>query len=202
MEVTSDQIALWEEESEFGKLYGRALEYTLMRPHSAKEVRDYLRRKTLTRKVQVSSFESRVTASRKTNKQIAATDDADFTHDSIKTIEKPGVSQAITDRVYERLLDRGYINDEKFARYWVENRSQAKGASRRKLEAELCAKGVDRNIIEKSFQQTDRNDADELAKVIAKKQARYPDRLKFAQYLTRQGFRYDDVRAALDELDG
>jgi hypothetical protein len=58
VEVSDEQIAEWEAESTFGKLYGRALEYTMIRPHSAKEIRDYLWRKTLTRR----SSESRVTS--------------------------------------------------------------------------------------------------------------------------------------------
>jgi regulatory protein len=45
--------------------------------------------------------------------------------------------------VFERLVEKGYVDDEKFARFWVENRNQTKGASRRKLEAELRAKGFE-----------------------------------------------------------
>lgn len=45
-EYSEDELNQLEQESKFGKLYARALEYCLMRPHSAKEVRDYLYRKT------------------------------------------------------------------------------------------------------------------------------------------------------------
>lgn len=45
-EYSEDELNQLERESKFGKLYARALEYCLMRPHSAKEVRDYLYRKT------------------------------------------------------------------------------------------------------------------------------------------------------------
>lgn len=45
-EYDEQELAELEQESQFGKLYGRALEYCLMRPHSAREVRDYLWRKT------------------------------------------------------------------------------------------------------------------------------------------------------------
>lgn len=45
-EYTEEELAELQQESEFGKLYGRALEYTMLRPHSEKEVRDYLWRKT------------------------------------------------------------------------------------------------------------------------------------------------------------
>lgn len=162
-----------ETESQFGKLYARALEYCLMRPHSSREVRDYLYRKTLSKR-----YKSRRTGEIK---------------------ERPGVSAAVTDRVHARLVEKGYIDDEKFARYWVENRNQTKGTSRRKLQAELAAKGVDRSLVERELAGSERSDSDELQKVIAKKRNRYPDEQKFMQYLMRQGFSYDDVKSALSE---
>lgn len=45
-EYSEDELLALEQESVFGKLYARALEYTMLRPHSEKEVRDYLWRKT------------------------------------------------------------------------------------------------------------------------------------------------------------
>lgn len=174
-EYTEKDLIELETESQFGKLYGRALEYCLMRPHSSREVRDYLYRKTLSKK-----YKSKRTGELK---------------------DRPGVSKAVTERVFDRLVEKGYINDEKFARYWVENRNQTKGASKRKLQAELAAKGVDRTIVEQALQVTDRSDEEELQKVIAKKRARYPDEQKFMQYLMRQGFGYDDIRSALADLE-
>lgn len=170
-EYTDEELTTLETESQFGKLYGRALEYCLMRPHSAREVRDYLYRKTRSTKVR--------------NKKTGELKD------------RPGVSTELTIRVFERLSEKGYIDDEKFARYWVENRNMTKGASKRKLQAELQAKGVDRSIIERLLTESARTDEDELRKVIEKKRKRYPDDQKFMQYLARQGFSYDDIKAAL-----
>ncbi len=174
-EYSDDELVALEMESQFGKLYARALEYCLMRPHSAREVRDYLYRKTRTTK----------TRSRKTG----------------ELTERPGVSQVVATRVFDRLVEKSYIDDNNFARYWVENRSLTKGASRRKLQAELQAKGVERSIIERYLAQSSRTDLDELRKIIAKKQKRYPDEQKFMQYLARQGFTYDDIKAALSDAD-
>jgi len=103
----------------------------------------------------------------------------------------------VTTRVFERLAEKGYIDDEKFARYWVENRSMTKGASRRKLVAELRTKGIESSVVERLWGDSERNDEDELQKVIAKKRNRYPDDQKFMQYLARQGFSYDDIKQAL-----
>lgn len=169
-EYTEQELVELETESQFGKLYGRALEYTMMRPHSAREVRDYLWRKTRTTK-----YKSR--------------------QGEIK--EREGVSQTVADRVFGRLTEKGYIDDEKFARFWVENRHQRKGSSVRKLRSELQAKGVESSIIDTALASTTRSDEDELAKIIAKKRARYPDEQKFMQYLARQGFSYDDIKEAL-----
>ena len=142
-----------------------------MRPHSAREVRDYLWRKTRT-----THYRSKKTGEMK---------------------ERAGVSQAVADRVFERLVEKGYVDDEKFARFWVENRNQTKGASRRKLEAELRAKGLASSTIAEAFGETERNDVDELQKIIAKKRSRYSDEQKLMQYLARQGFAYDDIRSVL-----
>ena len=172
-EYDEQELAELEQESQFGKLYGRALEYCLMRPHSAREVRDYLWRKT-----RATRYRSKKTGELK---------------------ERPGVSRVLVDRVYKRLVEKAYIDDEKFTRYWVENRNQTKGMSRRKLEAELRAKGVANDIIERNLRDSLRNDTDELQKIIAKKRRRYPDGQKFMQYLARQGFSFDDIKAALRE---
>lgn len=174
-EYNETQLNELESESQFGKLYARTLEYCLMRPHSAKEVRDYLWRKTMPTK----------SRSRKTG----------------EIYTKEGVPKETTERVFNRLVERGYINDESFARYWLENRNQTKGSSLRKLQNELRVKGVSPSIIETMLSESSRNDEDELQKVIAKKRSKYPDTQKLLQYLMRQGFRYDDIKEALSQTD-
>lgn len=170
-DVSEDQLTEYERESEFGKLYARTLEYCLMRPRSAREVRDYLYKKTLSKKY-------------KTRKG------------DIK--DREGVSQSVTERVFDRLVERSHIDDERFARYWIENRNQRKGSSLRKLRSELITKGVDGRIIDAALADSERNDGEEIAKIIAKKRTKYNDE-KLIAYLARQGFRYDDIRSALDE---
>lgn len=169
-EYSDEELTALEQEGVFGKVYVRALEYCLMRPHSAREVQDYLYKKTRDTRTKTGDV-------------------------------KKGISPEVTARVFDRLVEKGYIDDEKFTRYWVENRSLTKGASRRKLQAELRAKGVESTIIERFLSESDRSDDDELQKVIVKKRARYPDKQKLMQYLARQGFSYDDISAALDKTE-
>lgn len=166
-EYTEAEMAKLEEESQFGKIYTRALEYALVRPRSAKEIRDYLYRKTRDTRTKTGQI-------------------------------KKGASTQLTERVFDRLTSKGYIDDEKFAQFWVENRNQLKGISRRKLQAELRAKGVAADIVGRLLSDSERSDGDELQKIIAKKRNHYPDDQKFITYLARQGFNYDDIKAALN----
>lgn len=171
IDYSDAELAEIEGESQFGKLYARALEYCLMRPHSAREVRDYLWRKT-----RETKYKTRKTG-------------------EVKTRE--GVAPELADRVYDKLVEKQYIDDKKFARYWVENRNLTKGVSRRKLSSELAAKGVERTIVERLLVESSRTDDDELQKILAKKRVKYSDEQKLMQYLARQGFSYDDIKRAL-----
>jgi regulatory protein len=165
-EYNEAELVALEDESRFGKLYMRALEYCLMRPHSQRELKDYLYRKTRDTRTKTGDI-------------------------------RKGVSVALTERVFGRLQDKGYIDDNKFAAYWIENRNLRKGSSKRKLSSELSSKGVDRTIIEQFLNETERDDMTELQKVINKKRPRYDDEQKLLSYLSRQGFSYDDIKAAL-----
>ena len=166
-EYTEAELSDLENESQFGKLYMRALEYSLMRPHSEHELSQYLYRKTRDTLTKTGSV-------------------------------KKGVSKALTERVFERIILKGYVSDEAFARYWVENRQLRKGISKRKLQAELASKGVDRSIVESLLSETDRTDETEIQKIIEKKAGRYDSEQKLIAYLARQGFSYDDIKQALE----
>lgn len=174
VEYSEEELQHLEEEGAFGKLYARTLEYCMMRPHSVQEVRDYLWKKTRT-----TTYKSRT--------------------GELK--ERAGVSQQLTERVLEKLQEKNYVNDDNFARYWVEYRNQTKGTSRRKLEAELRTKGVPSTSIEHAFHETERDDDEEIQKIIAKKRRRYDDENKFIAYLARQGFSYDTIQRALRDED-
>lgn len=170
-EYTEEELVELENESQFGKLYTRALEYALTRPRSQREMRDYLYRKTRDSRTKTGDI-------------------------------KKGVSVELTNRVFDRLVERGYLDDEKFAHFWVENRNVRKGTSLRKLRGELLLKGVDKAIVEQVFESSDRSDNEELLKVIAKKAPRYDDEQKLIAYLMRQGFRFDDIKTALNTSEG
>jgi regulatory protein len=169
-EYSENELVALEQESQFGKVYGRALEYCLMRPHSVREVQQYLYKKTRPKRDKSGEL-------------------------------RPGIAPEITARVFERLIEKGYVDDNKFARFWIENRFVTKGVSKRKLRSELITKGINSTIINQLLSVTERNDSDEMKKIISKKRSHYPDNKKLTAYLARQGFDYEEIKRAIDDLD-
>lgn len=109
-------------------------------------------------------------------------------------------TKANTDRVIERLLERGYLNDAKFAEIFVRSRANLRNYSTRRMKLELQKKGISSDIIDQVLSESD--DFDEnvaLENLIAKKQNRYDDEQKLIAYLARQGFNYDSIRMALNQ---
>ncbi len=169
--LTPEKLAEYKKASEFGKLYQRTLEWVLTRPHSIRETRDYLNRKKAKTR---SSFSDRKLG--RAPLSMSEKESSSFGDDTIQ-------------EVISRLVEKGYLDDQKFAEYYVENRFVKKGISQKRLRMELIKKGVARSIIDDVLDSTTRNDEEEIKKIIAKKRARY-DNDKLIQYLVRQGFDY------------
>ena len=107
-------------------------------------------------------------------------------------------SKENTEKVIERLYEKGYLNDAKFAESFVRSRANLRNFSKRKMELELRKKGISTDITQKVLSESE--DFDEtaaLTKLIAKKRGTYDDERKLIAYLMRQGFNYDDIRRHL-----
>ena len=171
-ELTENEISELKKASEFGKLYQRTLEWVLVRPRSIRETAQYLRRKL---KQSSSGRSSRLSSQ----------------GSSLRPRSNCGCPSEdcfeFSDEIIARLIDKGYLDDQKFAEFWVENRFVKKGVSRKRLSLELMKKGISREIIEEVLDK--RNDEEEILKIIAKKRAKYDDE-KLISYLVRQGFSY------------
>jgi regulatory protein len=80
----------------------------------------------------------------------------------------------VPDELAERLLDRfgevGLVDDEAFARSWVESRQRGRGLARRALAQELRRKGVDDETVRGVVDELDPEDeARTAAELVAKK---------------------------------
>jgi len=105
--------------------------------------------------------------------------------------------------IIERLKGLDLLNDASFARSWVANRRLLKATSKRRLIAELKQKHISESVIREVLEEDETDEREQLRALVAKKRARYPDDQKLMQYLARQGFGFDDIKAVLaEERDG
>lgn len=111
-----------------------------------------------------------------------------------KSIDSEAAGQIIA-----RLQGIGLLDDAAFARTWVANRHLLKHTSKRRLRMELKQKHVPEHIIVQVLSEDETDERETLRTLVLKKRNRYPDRQKFMQYLARQGFGFDDIKAVLDE---
>ena len=107
-----------------------------------------------------------------------------------------------TERVIERLLERGYLDDAKFAEIFARSRANLRNYSTKRMKLELRKKGIASDIVDQVL--TDSENFDEnaaLKNLIAKKRNRYDNEQKLIAYLARQGFSYDKIKSALSDYD-
>lgn len=235
-ELTEVELGELMRASEYGKLYQRALEWTLVRPRSVKEVREYVLKRLRTSSRGRSSRPSSRGSSLRPRSDCGclpedvakppstvlsphrrgcgvssednlepSTRNSSYSYDSCECspedVAKPPTSDTsalrrLGDEVVGRLVEKGYVDDRRFAEYFVENRFVKKGVSQKRLKMELMQKGVSKDIIEDVMGA--RDDTTEIKKMIARKRAKYTDE-KLIAYLCRQGFSYELVRELVAE---
>jgi len=105
------------------------------------------------------------------------------------------------DEVVERLSQAGLLDDQAFARYWLENRSDFRPRGERALRMELRQKGVPDDVIAEVLGQGhNEDDSAYRAAVTQARKIRATDprefRRKLEAHLARRGFSYDTAREA------
>lgn len=188
--------------SEFGKLYQRTLEYVLSRPHSIKETRDHLvqgRKKRMLQNLQAARNLERIKNETK-EERLARKTAATKYGTRLKTKELPLFTDDDIEKVIARLAEKGYLDDEKFTRFYVENKNAKKGISLKKIRQDLVRKGVESNLIEQVLAENSRDESAEIKKIILRKRKKY-DNEKLIMYLVRQGFDYQQSKDLVLETD-
>jgi regulatory protein len=111
-----------------------------------------------------------------------------------QNLKKHGVSPEVITATLERLRQTGLVNDDDFARAWVENRSVFRPRSGKAMAAELRQKGLDERVIQESLSGVDE---ESLAYCAASKRAARLKgltweefRAKLGGFLLRRGFSY------------
>lgn len=124
-----------------------------------------------------------------------------------------GYRADLVDGCLERLLDLGVLDDEAFARTWVESRDRARPRGERALRSELRGKGIDRQVVDEVLDsralEQPAADAEAARRVLerhASSLARVADprarRQRAYALLARSGFDSETAVQAIGELAG
>lgn len=114
----------------------------------------------------------------------------------------------VIDEVVRKLKEKKFINDEEFAKGWIEQRSRFKPRSLKLIKLELKYKGIDNEIVDRIIHNSEfiiQNDLEQAKKLVEKRLPRYKglDRQKIyeklGRYLASKGFDWDTVKKSIDE---
>jgi len=119
-----------------------------------------------------------------------------------------GYEDGLIDDIIVSLKQAGELDDEKFARLWVESRMHMNPAGDVVLKHELKGHGVSDNIIEAVLiEKAEKYDEYEIALSMAKdrfERLKKLDRRKATKriydLLLRRGFKYDNIRRVVENL--
>lgn len=130
----------------------------------------------------------------------------DYTRKQLEDkLKQGGYPQEIVEEAVAYVESYGYINDERYARNFIEYNMQNK--SRRRIENDLQQKGIGKELISKVFDELkeDGQEIDEtvmihqllLKKNFRTQDATYDEKQKMCGFLYRKGFQTDAISRAL-----
>jgi len=121
-------------------------------------------------------------------------------------LNKHGHSETVIDEIIDRLKRGGLVDDQNFARSWVENRSEFRPRGSQMLRMELRQKGIQDQVIANTLSDLDEN---ALALKAARKRARRFKNLEWQEFrkkmngfLARRGFHYGIISEVLPKVWG
>jgi regulatory protein len=162
-ELSEDEIEQIVKKSEFQKTLDKLIRFTMTRPKSEKEVKDYLTRKK--------------------------------------------IPEVIWKDLFSKLKNYELIDDEKFAKWWVEVRQEFSPKSERILKYELKRKGIKNEIIEKILEDTV-IDEKKIAKNLLDKRKNHWQNVdkkkksqKMLEYLVRKGFDFEIAKKVVNSYN-
>lgn len=104
---------------------------------------------------------------------------------------------SVIDSTLRRLTRLGYLDDLKFAAWFVESRRTSRPRSTRHLRSELMGKGIARDVIDQVLSEH-ADEAIALRALITKHSHKPPDKL--VAFLARRGFPYSLIKQTLSDI--
>lgn len=122
-------------------------------------------------------------------------------------LEQKAAPEDQIEQIIERLTAVGLLDDEAFARAWIEDRETHRPRGGRALQYELKQKGLDAQTIEAALEEVEFDEPESAYRAIAQRRNRYEsitDRAVFFRtvggFLARRGFGWEAAKSATERL--
>ena len=122
-------------------------------------------------------------------------------------LKKHKVHKSIHEDLFNRLKRLDFLNDKKFAIWWIEQRQTFRPKSIRVLRLELNQKGIDKDLVNEILKEEEVDEKKAANKLLYKKRnvwkglEGYVKRVKMSNYLARNGYSWDTIREVVNEFD-
>lgn len=123
-----------------------------------------------------------------------------------RKLQQRSFPESTVEQVLAKLRDWHYVDDEDFARRWIENRSAHRPRGARLLAQELKSKGIQPDIMAEALDEARLDEAAD-ALVLARQRSRQLHALdqqvrerRLTGFLARRGYGFDVIRATLEAL--
>jgi len=121
---------------------------------------------------------------------------------------KKQIGEETQKLIYQKLRNLGYLDDEEFAKWWIEQRTTFRPSGLRLLTLELRQKGISKDLIAKLLNCHIVKDKEvELARKVAGKKLKLLKHLsdlelrqKLTAALIRRGFSFEVAKKVVDEI--
>ena len=116
---------------------------------------------------------------------------------------KDGYTERSVQAAVDSMKQLGYLDDLRFSQFYIENRKDQKGS--RQLTAELMAKGVPEDIIEKALSESEMPGDTQVIRSLMEKKHFRPEEAsdseteQMIRYFIRKGFSYASVKEAMKQ---
>ena len=124
-----------------------------------------------------------------------------------RSIRKIIPSEETIEKIISKLKDYKFINDEEFAKWWIEQRTLIKPKAGRIIKMELKQKGIDKELIDELLKNEKESDFEKAKKLAEKRIPRYSKIKekrkifeKLGRFLVSKGFDYDIIKKVVDQV--
>lgn len=129
-------------------------------------------------------------------------------HEMLEKMRQWGVSEEEQAQVTQRLVSERYVDDERYARAFVNDKVRYNKWGRRKVEEALWLKHIDKEISKRVLDEVDDNEFLDVLKPLLKQKRKtisaksdYELRMKLIRFALGRGFTIDIIKQCIEVED-